>query len=138
MSGTFALDVTRWVDQANGRLDLVVKKIAMDLFSRVILRSPVRSGRFRGNWQVITGETEDVPKLDAVDTSGATTIANAVANVLAAPPGETITLVNSLPYARRLEYGWSQQAPAGMVRITVQEFITAAEQAAAEVRSEGS
>jgi hypothetical protein len=36
--------------------------------------------------------------------------------------GEIIYLTNSLPYARRLEYGWSKQAPAGMVRITVANF----------------
>jgi hypothetical protein len=27
-----------------------------------------------------------------------------------------------MPYALRLEYGWSKQAPAGMVRVTVAEF----------------
>lgn len=32
-----------------------------------------------------------------------------------------IELVNPQPYAERLENGWSQQAPLGMLRITVEE-----------------
>jgi len=38
---------------------------------------------------------------------------------------QDIYLLNSLPYVRRIEYeGWSSQAKAGMVRITVAEFQT--------------
>ena len=33
-----------------------------------------------------------------------------------------ITLTNNLPYAQRLEYGWSQQAPQGFVRVNVSRF----------------
>lgn len=32
-------------------------------------------------------------------------------------PGDTLTMLNSVPYIRRLEYGWSQQSPAGMLRL---------------------
>jgi hypothetical protein len=31
-------------------------------------------------------------------------------------------MTNALPYARRLEYGWSRQAPYGMVRYSVLEY----------------
>ena len=44
--------------------------------------------------------------------------------------GATIYLVNNLPYAVRLEYGWSKQAPAGMVRITAAEFQSIVDDAA--------
>ena len=44
--------------------------------------------------------------------------------------GQTIFITNSLPYAYRLEYdGWSRQAPAGMVRVTVVEFAQRFERA---------
>ena len=36
--------------------------------------------------------------------------------------GDTIYLANNLPYIRKLEEGSSQQAPAGMVALSVQEF----------------
>ena len=31
--------------------------------------------------------------------------------------GDDYMLLSSLPYIRRLEYGWSKQAPAGMLRV---------------------
>lgn len=37
--------------------------------------------------------------------------------------GETFTISNSVPYIRALEYGHSSQAPNGMVRITMAEWL---------------
>ena len=36
--------------------------------------------------------------------------------------GDVIYLTNNLPYAVPLEEGYSKQAPAGMVALTVQDF----------------
>ncbi len=41
-------------------------------------------------------------------------------------------IFNPQPYGRRLEYGWSQQAPSGMVRITFGEFHGMLQRAADE------
>lgn len=38
--------------------------------------------------------------------------------------GDTIWVRNRLPYAYRVEYGWSQQAPQGMMRTSVQKYKT--------------
>ena len=48
--------------------------------------------------------------------------------------GHVFYLVNNLPYIRRLEQGWSQQAPAGMVAVTVSEFQQTVARAATEDR----
>ncbi len=32
------------------------------------------------------------------------------------------TVFNSEPYAERVEFGWSSQAPQGMLRITIKEW----------------
>jgi hypothetical protein len=118
----FALDVSKWAEKAKGRMDLVVRKIALDLFRRVILRSPVDTGRFRGNWQVaIDSIPEGVLEID--DKSGAATVAKATAEALNVKAGDVIYLVNNLPYASRLENGWSPQAPAGIIGTTVTETV---------------
>ena len=40
-----------------------------------------------------------------------------------ASEGDAIYLVNNLPYAQRLENGWStKQAPNGMVALSIQKF----------------
>ena len=37
-------------------------------------------------------------------------------------PTSGLTITNSLPYAIRVENGYSTQAPAGMVKVTVVQF----------------
>jgi hypothetical protein len=129
---SFELDISRFVAKAKGNIDLVIRKIALDIFTRVILKSPVDTGRFRGNWQVAI---ESIPSgtLALDDKTGTATIAKATATTLGLRAGQMITLVNNLAYARALEYGHSKQAPAGMVRLTLQEFGAVVTKAASEV-----
>jgi hypothetical protein len=61
-------------------LPLVLQKIAMETLSRVVLRSPVDTGRFRGNWTVSVGGPSD-ETLDVFDKSGGPTIARGSAAV---------------------------------------------------------
>ena len=80
-------------------------------------------GRFRGNWQV-TFDRPAVGAIDRVDKAGTATLA-AGRDVLAHyDSGEygSIWFTNNVPYAQRLEYGWSRQAPAGIVRVVAAEI----------------
>ncbi len=132
---SFALDVSKWAEKAKGRMDLVVRKISLDLFTRIILRSPVDEGRFRGNWQVAINEIPaGVLELD--DKSGSATVAKATAAALNVKAGDVIYLINNLPYGPRLENGWSGQAPAGMVAVTLTEYGAVVAQAVEEAKTE--
>lgn len=131
-AGTFEIDIARFVAKAKGNVDLVVRKISLDIFKRVIIKSPVDTGRFRGNWQVQIGSIP-AGTLELEDKSGTATVAKVTAETLGLKAGEIIYLVNNLPYARRLEYGYSKQAPSGMVRITLQEFPQIVRKTAAEI-----
>ena len=76
------------------------------------------TGRFKANWNVSYGAPNTT-------TSASTASARATAEVrksLTLPVGGVVYLTNSLPYALRLEYGWSKQAPTGMVRLTATEW----------------
>ena len=120
--GSFADQVKAFERDALRKLDLAVRKISLEIFSRVILKSPVDTGRFRGNWQVAIGS---IPSgtLDLDDLTGTATVSKADLKLMGAKAGDTIYLANNLPYAMRLEEGHSKtQAPQGMVALTVQEF----------------
>lgn len=80
-------------------------------------------GRFRGNWQ-IGFDAAPEGETDRIDKSGAETLAagSAVLAQFRAANNSSIYFVNNVPYAVRLEFGYSTQAPRGMVRITAQEF----------------
>ncbi len=121
MPNTFDLDIEKWVAKVKGRADIVVRKLALDILSRVVLRSPVDTGRFRGNWQVGL-DAAPGGNLNVTDKSGGGTIAAGSAVVGHAQAGGTIFIVNNLSYGPALERGWSKQAPAGMVGLTVAEF----------------
>ncbi len=130
--GNFELDIQKFVDKAKGNIDLVIRKIALDLFRRVIMKSPVDTGRFKGNWQVAIGSIPaGVLAID--DKSGTATISKMTAAVLGLKAGQTIFLINNLSYARPLEMGHSKQAPAGMVRLSILEFPQVVAKAANEV-----
>jgi len=117
----FADQVKAWERKTERKMDLAVRKIALEMFRRIILKSPVLSGRFRGNWQLAIGSVPN-GTLELDDKTGTATIAKGAATALGANAGDTIYFANNLPYARRLEEGYSQKAPNGMVALTIQEF----------------
>lgn len=47
---------------------------------------------------------------------------------------KSITISNPQPYAQAIETGWSTQAPAGMMRVTVAEYSGILNQAASQYR----
>lgn len=80
-------------------------------------------GRFRGNWQV-TFDRPAVGAIDRVDKAGTVTLAAGREVLAHYDSGEygSIWFTNNVPYAKRLEYGWSKQAPAGIVRVVAAEI----------------
>lgn len=89
------------------------KAIVLELFGSVILDTPVDTGRARGNWQT-TNNAPAQGETKGLDPSGARALARLEAEIVRFD--KTIYLSNNLPYAGALEYGYSDQAPAGMVR----------------------
>ncbi len=121
MMGSFADQVARFNDKTQDKMTRAVQKITLDAFSEVIMRSPVDTGRFRGNWLPAIGA---IPggTLEVEDKAGAVATGRVRTTVADMGIGKIAYLANNLPYAQRLEDGWSKQAPAGMVRLTAQRF----------------
>lgn len=122
MSGDFSLDLSRLIKKAKGNTEIAVRKVMLETFSRVVMKSPVDTGRFRANWQSGIGKystetSEETDKNGAITIGKISTIIDGVKL-----DGRHVYLVNSLPYATQLEYGSSKQAPAGMVRTTLAEI----------------
>lgn len=132
---TFASDLSKFILKAGNRVDTVTRKIVIDLGTAIVLRTPVGNpsqwqspappgyvgGRARANWQYGNG---DIPEgvLDTVDLGGNTTVNRIIGNVKASPAASVHWIANNLPYIKPLEEGWSNQAPQGMVRLSVLEF----------------
>lgn len=101
-------------------MEQAARAIALDLFSRIMVRSPVDTGRFRGNWQIDIASPA-LQMLERFDPAGQSTIMEEASKLIAFKIGTTIHIRNNVPYSVRLEYGHSSQAPNGMVRVTIAE-----------------
>lgn len=132
MADTFTLDLQKFVQKTGANINLVIRKVAFELFRSVIIKSPVDTGRFKSNWQVNIGAAPS-GVLPTKDKSGAAALARVATETLQFQVGQVIYLVNNLSYARALEYGWSKQAPAGMVRISVASYTAALEKIVKQV-----
>ncbi|MGV8864099.1 MAG: HK97 gp10 family phage protein [Pseudomonas sp.] len=112
---SFADDIRRASAKFTERHDKIVRAATIDLFSGVIKSTPVDTGRAQGAWATSVG----APSSATPDREGD---AAAIAEVVATTPagaGQETYLSNALPYIERLENGWSDKAPAGMVTINM-------------------
>jgi len=125
---SFAKDLDKISLNLKGYAEEMVRGTLFALSSRIIKESPVDTGRFRGNWQASVN-TPKKGKLQRKDKSGAASINELSSVVMSFDMGQTFYLTNNLPYARRLEYGYSKQAPSGMLRINVMRVQSELEKA---------
>jgi len=130
---SFSADISRFVARAKGNIDQATREATVLLAQGVVLKSPVDTGRFRGNWMFSPGV---IPRgtVPGVDPAGHTTLSRLVAEIGRTGAGGVTYLSNNLPYAVRLENGWSDQAPQGMVRLTAMEFQQYVSQAARDAK----
>lgn len=135
----FNLDLTHFaetlVPDAFLRLQ---KKIALDLLSSIIFRTPVGNpdiwkpqslppppgyvgGRARGNWQVGLNATNNQFDDNSIDPNGAPTLLDGQTTIFRATGFGVIWIFNNVPYITALEDGHSTQAPHGMVTLALAE-----------------
>ena len=114
----FSIPLAQLAEKIGADLETVARKATFELFRAVVLRSPVDTGRFRANWNVTSGAASYA----ITPSTEAGRSAQETAKALTLPVGGVTYLANGLPYAQRLEFGYSKQAPGGMVRLSAAEF----------------
>lgn len=135
MAGQFAQDLKRFENKVIGREDLFLKKLTMEILRKLVLRTPVDTGRARANWNVEFG-APDPSVTEDTDKTGGSTTAEGVSLLTGAEAGGKIFITNNLVYIVPLEEGSSKQAPHGMVAVTLREFEGMVETVAGKVKVE--
>lgn len=132
-TGNFSLDLTRFRTRASANADQVLRKVALDLLSSVVVGrpvgngTPVDTGRARGGWLV---EFERIPEGEGpLDPGGGGAISTGASKLASAKIGVSIFIANNVHYIRYLEYGpeipgahHSPQAPQGMLRVALAAY----------------
>lgn len=98
---------------------IIMQKVAMQVLTGVVLKTPVDTGRARGGWQLDIGDYSGTP--ERLDPTGAAVFADAARKLGALKFGERVVIGNNVHYITYLEEGSSKQAPQGMVAITLAE-----------------
>ena len=111
-------DLQRIAQRNKQKAVKVMQSSLMRIGGKIVVMSPVDQGRFINNWMSAYGAV-DTSTTDALDKSGAASLGKLKYTVNTLSAGQVFYFSNSLPYAERLEYGWSEKAAAGMVRVSV-------------------
>lgn len=131
----FSIDLSKVIEKNNGKVETIVKKVALEIFNGIVLKTPVDTGHLAYNWQMamsnpITSEIEGVdPTKQSVLGKGKSEIAKWTQSV------KNIYITNNVPYAMKIEYyGSKVKAPQGMVRVTLREVNAFLSKAMGEVK----
>lgn len=131
MASRFAQDISKFVRKTQLRADLVLRKVALDAYRGLLNRSPVKTGRFRGNWRCSIGTADLTTTTSVLPTGEDSAVVKTIGD---AKFGDTILLSNNLPYAGVLEHGMpgvkyadgrvahSAQAPTGVLQNTFDDL----------------
>ena len=117
----FNSEITQFARSIPGKVTLLQKKIVLEALRRLVQKTPVDTGRARGNWQVTIGEPAE-GKFDQTDKKGDATIAKGLAALAGLPDMQVIWISNNIDYIEELEHGHSGQAPDGMWAVTIAEL----------------
>jgi hypothetical protein len=112
----FSRELKRFVNEdVKKRALKKYKQIVLDLGSSVIRDTPVDTGLARASWHFTTSRVSaafDERKRDSTGSAALGRLQGVVSRLVLNQP---VYMANNAPYIERLEYGWSQQAPNGML-----------------------
>ncbi|MFT4020072.1 MAG: HK97 gp10 family phage protein [Acinetobacter sp.] len=111
----FSIDVRKQTEQK-------IKQMALETVQSLMMGSPVMDGAYRASHVVSINQPDystragssKAPK-GSIDAKSQ---AEALEKLVLFKLGNTVFIQNNLAYARRLEYGWSGQAPEGVYAVT--------------------
>lgn len=120
--------INEWIEEVEVKVENVLQTTTYLIGKELVTLSPVDTGLFKGNWQLTIGAPTN-HSLIRYDGTGVQVLNDIQRTVRTFTPGQIAYIQNTVEYGYDLEYGSSQQAPNGMVRITEAKFKMIVEQA---------
>lgn len=142
----WSLDLSKYAKARKEQIKDVQRGFAFNLYSSIVKKTPVDTGRARGNWNIS-------PDKDDTTVKERTTPQYTSKEQVKAPSGDgSIFISNNVPYICKLEYGgypnppkkgngkttggYSTQAPEGMVGVAMANAEEYMKQAVAQSEKE--
>ena len=124
----FSRQLNRLGRYVEGSVDAVIRKTCLDLYRAIVERTPADTGRARASWGISTSNQGDEASASFDESSrpratrGKSETGKKMSRFSAMPISGRVVIYNNLVYIEPLEQGWSLQAPAGMVAVSLAEF----------------
>ncbi len=122
---SFSNDIKKFNEKTQKAATNVFRGTALSLMNKIVLRTPVDTGRLRGNWFSSINRASN-----QVDGNGE----RYTSTTGKAKLSDSIFFVNNLPYAQVIEDGDGNRPPHGMVKVTIAEFQQVVRQNARKAR----
>lgn len=110
----WTIDINKWAEKQGQRIKDIQRNVVFALYSAIVEKTPVDTGRARGNWNVSPGAPDY-----HTDYNQKTRQYTSAEQLPKAEGVESLFIANNLPYITALEYGHSKQAPQGMVGLAM-------------------
>ena len=119
---SFTVDLRKMIEEATGNAEEVVKLASLNLYKKIVYKTPVDTGHLQKNWNMSLRYADTT----VTDMGNVTdTIQSAEKIISSFKLKDGIWIANNVPYAYDIEYGKSKiKAPQGMLRVSLQEFDT--------------
>lgn len=118
----------RYRGLAKEQIILLQRRVAIELLRRIILKTPVDTGRARNGWILTVGQPATTSPIDGSNDINAQ-LSGALAVLASYEEINVLWITNNVTYIRYLEQGkpgpGSQQAPQGMVAVSLREVTNA-------------
>ena len=126
---TFSKGINQAIVNIGRASDARIRKIALAAFRRINRASPEDRGTFRANWVASIDTIDRSVDLSKTKKDIPESITKATAVITnGAKLGTTVFISNGVPYAGKLEEGYSPQARAGVVAPAVTGIKNAIEE----------
>lgn len=111
---SFGLDLEEFQKKVEDKAEKIRRGATIDLFSSIMLGTPVDTGRLRGNWTISTPSREK-EVFDEIDESGKTALDRSTKEAAKSTKDNPIYILNNVHYAAHVE----KMDVGGMVRTNV-------------------
>lgn len=124
----FLSQIRQFTVNAQVKTSKAVEQIRIGVAESVINKTPLDTGFARGNWQSNIGSPikSEITRFDReagfAPTSGDGISLRDAMDTASKDIDKDFYIMNNAEYIMNLEFGGSDQAPSGMVRITVADF----------------
>lgn len=145
---SFAAEISSFAEISALNANRLIRAVIIDTAEALIDRSPVgdpsswnspapanyKPGHFKANWHHKQGSADSAIRAaeDPTGNISRNQIRSSVLNT--SKPADVHFLYNNVPYAMALENGYSDQAPHGIVALTVLELPTIVNRAVSRLR----